>query len=78
MRKKICYLLSVEITFVVFLLPTVVEACPKCFAATGKQVLNAYYVSIAFMSFIPLAMIGAVLTWIYRQTHPRRKKQKPI
>jgi uncharacterized membrane protein len=39
-------------------------------------VLNAYYASIAFMSLIPLGIIGAVLTWIYRQTHPRRKKQK--
>jgi hypothetical protein len=58
------------------LLPAVIEACPKCFAATGKQVLNAYYVSIAFMSLIPLGIIGAVLTWIYRQSHSQRMKDK--
>lgn len=61
---------------VFLLLPAVIEACPKCFASTGKQVLNAYYVSIAFMSLIPLGIIGAVLTWIYRQTHSQRLKGK--
>jgi hypothetical protein len=67
----------VGIVFVLLLLPTVGEACPKCFAATGKQVLNAYYVSIAFMALVPFSIIGAILAWIYRQTHPRHKNKKP-
>jgi hypothetical protein len=58
------------------LLPGLAEACPKCFAAAGKQVLNAYYASIAFMSLIPLGIIGAVLIWIHRQTHPRHSNEK--
>jgi hypothetical protein len=76
MRIKNWHQLSVGIVFVLLLFPTIGDACPKCFAATGKQVLNAYYASIAFMSLIPLGIIGAVLTWIYRQTPPRRMDKK--
>jgi hypothetical protein len=75
LMKRFLQLLGIAV-FLLFLLPAVSEACPKCFAATGKQALNAYYVSIAFMSLIPFGIIGAVLTWIYRQTHPRRMDKK--
>jgi hypothetical protein len=50
------------------LLPSLGASCPKCYSAAGQQVLNAYYLSIAFMSLIPLGIIGAILIWIYRQT----------
>ena len=63
---------------VFLLLPEIADACPRCFASTGKQVLNAYYVSIAFMSLIPLGIIGAVLAWIYRQTRPQRMDKKQL
>jgi hypothetical protein len=49
-----------------FLFPDAISACPKCFAAIGKQVLNAYYVSIAFMMFIPFGIVGGIVIWLYR------------
>jgi hypothetical protein len=58
------------------LLPGMADACPKCFASTGKQVLDAYYLSIAFMSLIPLGIVGAILTWIYCQTRTQRLQGK--
>jgi len=48
-------------------LPDLSLTCPKCFGASAKQVLNAYYVSIAFMALIPVGIIGAILTWLHRQ-----------
>lgn len=60
----------------IFLLPSSTTACPKCFGASAKQVLNAYYVSIAFMALIPVGIIGAILTWIHRQSRRLPYSQK--
>jgi hypothetical protein len=67
MRRK-TYLLALGMMLALFLWPALGEACPKCFAATGKQILTAYYVSVAFMALIPFGIVGAVLSWIYRQS----------
>jgi hypothetical protein len=71
-KKHILFLLSIAL--VILSLPSLSEACPKCFASTTKQVLNAYYVSIAFMAVIPFGIIGSVLMWIYRQ----RRRQHTV
>jgi hypothetical protein len=75
MRRK-HDLLALGIMLGLFLWPALGEACPKCFAATGKQILNAYYVSIAFMALIPFGIVGAVLSWIYRQNRSRPVEEK--
>jgi predicted lysophospholipase L1 biosynthesis ABC-type transport system permease subunit len=59
-----------------FFLPDISVACPKCFGASAQQVLNAYYVSIAFMALIPVGIIGGVLTWIHRQSRRHLYSQK--
>jgi len=62
------YLLTLRIVLVIFVFPNISIACPKCFGASAQQVLNAYYLSIAFMALIPFGIIGAILTWIQRQS----------
>lgn len=66
--KTRLYLPVFGIVVVLFLFPNSSAACPKCFAATSKQVLNAYYVSVAFLALIPFGIIGAILTWLHRQS----------
>ena len=51
-------------------------ACPKCFASTSHQVLNAYYVSIDFFVLIPAGIIGALALWISRQAQSQRNLDK--
>jgi hypothetical protein len=68
--RKLC-LLIVGMAVVLMLLPSFGAACPKCFSAAGQKVLNAYYVSIAFLGLIPFGIIGAILVWIHRQTRGR-------
>ncbi|MCG3121308.1 MAG: hypothetical protein ALAOOOJD_04347 [bacterium] len=65
--KTRLYVPLLGIVLMLFIFPNSSGACPKCFAATAKPVLNAYYVSIAFMSLIPVGIVGAILTWLHRQ-----------
>jgi hypothetical protein len=37
--------------------PTSVLACPACYASLGTRLLNTYYLSTAFLSLLPFAII---------------------
>jgi hypothetical protein len=76
MSMKKCILLNYGLAVLFLLWPDISAACPKCFASTAKQVLNAYYVSIAFMVLIPFGIIGSILAWIHRQ-HRRARCHAP-
>lgn len=55
-------------------LPQIAVACPVCFSNGNPRVLEAYYISVACMSALPLAMIGGVGWWLY--TAVRRGRQE--
>lgn len=57
---------------VVAALPSAVLACPVCFSNGNPRVLEAYYISVAFMSALPLALIAGVGWWLY--TSARRAR----
>jgi hypothetical protein len=43
-------------------------------ASTSKPVLDAYYLSVAFMSLLPLGMIGSIVAWArYRIRRAQRE-----
>lgn len=46
-------------------LPGAAEACPVCFGNGNPRVLEAYYVSVAFLSALPLVLLGGVAWWLY-------------
>jgi hypothetical protein len=53
--------------------PTLGQACPKCFASTSPHVLYAYYVSVAFMALLPLGIVGSIVTWLHFQKRQVRR-----
>jgi hypothetical protein len=58
-------LLSLATLLIFLLLPTIGQPCPKCFASTSKQVLNTYYFTSLILIFIPIAIVGSILAWIF-------------
>ena len=61
---------------VTLLVPSAVQACPKCFESTPSQVLRAYYVGALLLSMMPFGIIGSILAWLY--LHQRRtRSNKP-
>lgn len=76
MSTKKNILLVCSLAVLLLLWPNISAACPKCFGASAKQVLNAYYVSIAFMALIPVGIIGGILTWLQRQNRRQLDSQK--
>lgn len=61
------------IVALIFVIPALSDACPKCLASTGKPVLTAYYVSFAMMSLLPVGIVSSVLGWIYFRNHRGRR-----
>lgn len=50
-----------RITAVILLLaPATALACPQCYAASNGRVLVTYYLSAAFLSLLPFAVVGTV------------------
>jgi hypothetical protein len=75
MRLKL-HLFVIGMMIGLFFFPDLALTCPKCFGASAQQVLNAYYVSIAFMALIPVGIIGGILTWLQRQNRRHLDSQK--
>lgn len=50
------------------LIPAPLLACPVCGLAGVEDNLTAYAVMTLVLSALPLAMIGGVVTWIYRRS----------
>jgi hypothetical protein len=51
----------------VALAPLDASACPLCIAAQDKGVQIAYMVASAFMTVLPLALIGGLIFWLRRR-----------
>ena len=50
------------------LLATLVQAdaCPVCFSAK-EETRVAFYISTAFLSLLPLSLVGGIILWIRRK-----------
>ena len=46
-------------------------ACPNCFGGLEGPVLRNYYISLSFLSLLPLMIVGGLGLWAYRHfRHP--------
>jgi len=49
------------------LAPVEALACPSCLAAQDSNVQKAFVASSAFMSILPLVLVGALVFWLRRR-----------
>ena len=49
------------------LAPVEASACPLCIAAQDANVQIAYMLASAFMTFLPLGLIGGLIFWLRRR-----------
>ena len=64
MTRRQMRLLVLGVSAVIMFLPAVSHACPNCYASSSKPVLDAYYLSIAFLILIPFGIVGSMLAWL--------------
>lgn len=43
------------------------QACPVCFSQVNENVLQTYYLTAAFMTLLPAAIVAAIGAWVYRR-----------
>jgi len=58
----------------VALLPEVAAACPVCFDARDEN-RQAFIATTAFMSLLPLGMVGGAGLWIRKRTQDRDQRE---
>jgi hypothetical protein len=59
---------------VLVLLPQVSAACPVCFGPQEDDVRLAFILTTAFMTVLPLAMLGCAIWWYVRQLLERERE----
>jgi hypothetical protein len=42
-------------------------ACPVCFSQANQGVLEAYYLTAALMTLLPLLIVGCIGAWLHRR-----------
>ncbi len=58
-----------RVTFAIFVLVALASdalACPNCFGEIEAPVLRSYYISLSFLSLLPLTIIAAIGLWARR------------
>ena len=48
-------------------LPELAYACAVCFSGTEES-LQAYYITTAFLTLLPVLMLASIAYWIYRKS----------
>ena len=48
------------------LFPTLAQACPFCFSSATENVLHTYYISVIFLSLLPLGVVEGIAIWVYK------------
>ncbi len=48
--------------------PHLALACPVCFSQANESVLEAYYLSAAMLIALPILLLTAIGTWLFRSS----------
>jgi len=48
------------------------SACPVCFSSTTDEVLHTYYLSAAFLTLLPLGLVGGFIAFVYWSVRKRK------
>jgi hypothetical protein len=58
------------------LLPRVAQACAVCFSGRSDETRQAFVGSTAFMTFLPILVIGGVVWWLRRRALAMQAEQR--
>ena len=59
-------MLKYSLTISIFHIPIVAYSCAVCFSGSEES-LQAYYVTTAFLTLLPVLMLASIAYWIYRK-----------
>ena len=57
-------------------LPQVAMACPVCFAGIEGDSRVAFIVTTAFLTFLPLTLLGGTVWWFWRRSGAREDRSR--
>lgn len=71
--------LPLVLVALVWAVPQLADACAVCFDASDENRV-AFTLTTAFMTFLPLLMIGGVVSWFWRETvrHEEQRQQQVV
>lgn len=72
MRNRHPAFLFTAILISICVVPQIVDACPVCFSAK-EGTREAYLLTAAFLTFLPLGMIGSLLFWLRKHLQKREE-----
>ena len=59
--------LAVSLAAALVALPSDAWACPSCLAAQDSDVQTAFIIATAFLTFLPLTLLGGLVLWLRRR-----------
>ena len=57
---------NISLVLSIFHLPGTAFSCAVCFSGTEES-LQAYYITTAFLTLLPVLMVASIGYWIYRK-----------
>ncbi len=58
--------LKISLVLIIFHLPGTAFSCAVCFSGTEES-LQAYYLTTALLTLLPVLMVASIGYWIYRK-----------
>ncbi len=67
-------MLKYSLTISIFHIPIVAYSCAVCISGSEES-LQAYYVTTAFLTLLPVLMLASIAYWIYRKQKGNFRKK---
>ncbi len=68
--------LSMGVVIAVWLAPQLSDACAVCFSARDEN-RQAFTITTAFLTGLPLLMVGSLVFWLRRRIHQHEQPAEP-
>ena len=69
------HIIGATLALLVWLTPGVSEACAVCFSGTDENRV-AFLVTTGLLTFLPLVIVGATVTWLWRRARRLELEQE--
>ena len=76
-RSALLHLPAIIVVYLILVAPRLAEACAVCSAGREDQTRTAFIIGTAFLTALPMVLVGGMVWWIRKKTLEAQELEAP-